>query len=109
MRYLDAHPERVTTLHDNARYFRSRLTEMGLAPLPGADADRADHPRGDGEGDSRQRDDARRRGLRDGFGYPVVPQGHARVRCQISAAHSKDDLDFALAAFKKVGAKLGLI
>jgi glycine C-acetyltransferase len=44
-----------------------------------------------------------------GFGYPVVPQGHARVRCQISAAHSRDDLDFALAAFKKVGAKLGLI
>ena len=44
-----------------------------------------------------------------GFGYPVVPQGHTRVRCQISAAHTKDDLDFALAAFKKVGAKLGLI
>jgi glycine C-acetyltransferase len=44
-----------------------------------------------------------------GFGFPVVPQGEARVRCQISAAHSKDDLDFALAAFKRVGAKLGLI
>ena len=44
-----------------------------------------------------------------GFGYPVVPQGHARVRCQISAAHTRDDLDFALAAFKKVGARLGLI
>jgi glycine C-acetyltransferase len=44
-----------------------------------------------------------------GFGHPVVPQGEARVRCQISAAHSKDDLDFALAAFKRVGAKLGLI
>jgi len=44
-----------------------------------------------------------------GFGHPVVPQGHARVRCQISAAHTKDDLDFALAAFKRVGAKLGLI
>jgi len=44
-----------------------------------------------------------------GFGFPVVPQGHARVRCQISAAHTRDDLEFALAAFKKVGAKLGLI
>jgi glycine C-acetyltransferase len=44
-----------------------------------------------------------------GFGYPVVPQGEARVRCQISAAHTRDDLDQALAAFRKVGEKLGLI
>jgi glycine C-acetyltransferase len=44
-----------------------------------------------------------------GFGFPVVPQGEARVRCQISAAHTRDDLDQALAAFKKVGEKLKLI
>ena len=44
-----------------------------------------------------------------GFGYPVVPQGQARVRCQISAAHTRDDLDQALAAFRKVGRKLRLI
>jgi len=44
-----------------------------------------------------------------GFGFPVVPQGQARVRCQVSAAHSRADLDEALAAFKKVGVKLGLI
>jgi glycine C-acetyltransferase len=44
-----------------------------------------------------------------GFGFPVVPQGQARVRCQISAAHSRDDLDEALRAFKKVGAKLGIV
>ena len=43
------------------------------------------------------------------FGFPVVPQGQARVRCQISAAHTRDDLDQALAAFKKVGTKLNLI
>ena len=41
-----------------------------------------------------------------GFGFPVVPQGEARVRCQISAAHTRDDLDEAVAAFKKVGRKL---
>ena len=44
-----------------------------------------------------------------GFGYPVVPQGQARVRCQISAAHTRDDLDQALAAFRKVGRQLQLI
>ena len=109
VRYLEAHPERVARLHDNARYFRSRLTEMGLKPLPGetpivpiilgetAKAIRASEMMLD-EGV-----------FVTGFGFPVVPQGHARVRCQISAAHSKDDLDFALAAFKKVGVRLGLI
>jgi glycine C-acetyltransferase len=44
-----------------------------------------------------------------GFGFPVVPQGQARVRCQISAAHTREHLDRALAAFKKVGQRLGLI
>jgi glycine C-acetyltransferase len=43
-----------------------------------------------------------------GFGFPVVPHGQARVRCQISASHSRDDLDRAVQAFKKVGAKLGI-
>jgi glycine C-acetyltransferase len=44
-----------------------------------------------------------------GFGYPVVPQGQARVRCQISSAHTRTDLDQVLAAFKKVGRQLRLI
>ena len=44
-----------------------------------------------------------------GFGYPVVPQGTARVRCQISAAHTRDHLDLALAAFKTIGRELNLI
>jgi glycine C-acetyltransferase len=44
-----------------------------------------------------------------GFGYPVVPQGQARIRCQISAAHTRDDLDFVLGAMKKAGIQLGLI
>jgi glycine C-acetyltransferase len=44
-----------------------------------------------------------------GFGYPVVPKGEARVRCQLSAAHTRADIDEAVAAFRKVGKKVGLL
>jgi glycine C-acetyltransferase len=44
-----------------------------------------------------------------GFGYPVVPQGEARVRCQVSAAHTRADLDQALVAFETAGRRLDLI
>ena len=43
-----------------------------------------------------------------GFCYPVVPMGKARIRTQVSAAHSKDDLDFAISCFKEVRAEMGL-
>jgi glycine C-acetyltransferase len=107
--YLEAHPERVTTLRENARYFRERLIELGFKPLAGetpiipvilgetADAIRmSDLLLGEGV-------------FVTGFGYPVVPQGEARVRCQISAAHTREDLDQALAAFQRVGRTLKLI
>jgi glycine C-acetyltransferase len=44
-----------------------------------------------------------------GFGFPVVPQGHARLRCQVSAAHSEKDLAFAVEAFRRVGKKFGVV
>jgi glycine C-acetyltransferase len=44
-----------------------------------------------------------------GFGFPVVPQGQARLRCQVSAAHARADLDEAVGAFKKVGKTFGVI
>jgi glycine C-acetyltransferase len=44
-----------------------------------------------------------------GFFYPVVAKGQARIRTQVSAAHSKEDLDKAIAAFVKVGKKLNVI
>ncbi len=44
-----------------------------------------------------------------GFYYPVVPQGQARIRVQISAAHEREHLDKCIAAFEKVGKELGVI
>jgi glycine C-acetyltransferase len=44
-----------------------------------------------------------------GFYYPVVPQGKARIRVQLSAAHTREQLDKAIAAFTKVGRELGTL
>ena len=109
VRAVEAHPELVTRLHQNASYFREQLLSLGFKPLPGetpivpvilGETAKAIH----------MSELLLAEGVFvTGFGYPVVPQGHARVRCQLSAAHTRDDLDFALRAFKKVGSTLGLI
>ena len=51
--------------------------------------------------------DAGRRHLCNGFYYPVVPKGQARIRVQLSAGHEREHLDKAIAAFIKVGKELG--
>ncbi|OGU32047.1 MAG: glycine C-acetyltransferase [Gemmatimonadetes bacterium RIFCSPLOWO2_12_FULL_68_9] len=109
VQYLGNHPELVTRLHQHARYFREQLIARGFKPLPGETPiipvilgetakaiQMSEMLLGEGV-------------FVTGFGYPVVPQGHARVRCQISAAHTRDDLDQVLRAFERVGKKLGLI
>jgi glycine C-acetyltransferase len=109
VRYLERHPALVTRLHDNARYFREQLTARGFKPLPG---ETPIIPVILGETAKAMQMSEMLLGegvFVTGFGYPVVPQGHARVRCQISAAHTRDDLDQVLLAFEKVGRKLGLI
>ena len=107
--YLEAHPERVTTLRANAAYFRERLLELGFKPLPG-ETPIIPVILGETAAAIKMSDLLlAERVFVTGFGYPVVPQGQARVRCQISAAHTRADLDEALAAFSKVGGQLGLI
>lgn len=106
---VEAQPQRVERLRENARYFREQIIEAGFKPIPG---ETPIVPIIVGETSAAiQMSDA----LLDegvfvtGFGYPVVPQGQARVRCQISAAHTRDDLDVAVRAFQKAGKKLKLI
>jgi glycine C-acetyltransferase len=106
---LEAHPERVRRLHENARYFREQLISLGFKPLPG-ETPIVPVILGETAKAIQMSDLLLEEGVFvTGFGYPVVPQGHARVRCQLSAAHTQDDLDFALRAFRKVGTRLGLI
>jgi glycine C-acetyltransferase len=107
--YLEAHPERVRTLRENARYFRDQLAAVGFKPLPG-ETPIVPVIVGETAFAIRLSDELLDEGVFvTGFGFPVVPQGQARVRCQLSAAHTKDHLDRALAAFQKVGRRLGLI
>src|SRR5512138_1470685 len=96
-------------LRENARHFRAELTKLGFQLVPG------DHPIIPvmlGDAKIAQEFAAR---LMDegvyaiGFFFPVVPRGQARIRTQMSAAHAKDDLDLAVAAFAKVGRALGVI
>ncbi|HXH63077.1 MAG TPA: glycine C-acetyltransferase [Gemmatimonadales bacterium] len=109
VRHAEAHPELVRRLHENARYFRDQLLAIGLKPLPG-ETPIVPVILGETAKAIQMSDLLLDEGVFvTGFGYPVVPQGHARVRCQLSAAHTRADLDFALAAFKKVGKQLGLI
>ena len=107
--YLEAHPERVATLRINARYFRERLIELGFAPLPG-ETPIIPVILGETAAAIRMSELLLAEGVFvTGFGFPVVPQGQARVRCQISAGHTREDLDQALDAFRKVGRELRLI
>jgi len=109
VRHVERHPQLVTKLHENARFFREQLIALGFKPLPG-ETPIVPVILGETAKAIEMSELLLAEGVFvTGFGYPIVPQGHARVRCQLSAAHTRADLDFALRAFKKVGSKLGLI
>jgi glycine C-acetyltransferase len=95
-------------LEANTRYFRSEMTAAGFNIVPG------EHPivpimLGDAALATRFADAMLERGVYViGFSYPVVPQGKARIRTQISAAHSQQDLETAVKAFIAVKRELGI-
>ncbi|PWB71542.1 MAG: glycine C-acetyltransferase [Holophagae bacterium] len=96
-------------LMDNTRYFRSRLAALGFDLLQGETAI-VPVMLYDAKLASTFADEMLGEGIYViGFSYPVVPVGQARIRVQISAAHEREHLDRAIAAFATVGARLGVI
>lgn len=96
-------------LFDNAKRFRKGMTEAGFDLLPG------EHPiipvmLGDAALSQKMANRLMEEGVYViGFFYPVVPKGKARIRTQMSAAHTPKQIDRAIAAFTKVGKELGVI
>ena len=95
-------------LEANARFFRQGMAQMGWSILPG------EHPiipimLGEAPLAGRVAEAMLEKGVYViAFSYPVVPQGKARIRVQISAAHSREDLEFALAKFAEVKGEIGI-
>ena len=96
-------------LKENTEFFRARMTGLGFRIRPGT------HPivpvmLGDAALATRMADALLGKGIYVvGFSYPVVPKGEARIRVQLSAAHSRADLERAVDAFAEVGRQLGVI
>ncbi|BAD40857.1 glycine C-acetyltransferase [Symbiobacterium thermophilum] len=106
---MEQEPERIDRLWENTRYFKERLTELGF------DTGKSETPItpvivGDEVKAMQLSDRLLEEGVfAQGIAFPTVPRGKARVRTIVTAAHTKEDLDEALAAFAKVGRELGLI
>lgn len=106
---LETSGDLIKRVHENGRYFRTKMEALGFKLQPG------EHPIVPVmlyDAPLAQQFAAK---LLDegiyviGFFFPVVPKGQARIRTQMSAAHTKEDLDLAVAAFAKVGRELGVI
>jgi len=96
-------------LRENAAFFRAQLTALGFRLIPG------EHPiipiiLGDASLATKMAERLLEEGIYVvGFSYPVVPEGQARIRVQMSAAHTHEQLERASAAFATVGRELGVI
>jgi glycine C-acetyltransferase len=106
---LEASGELRAKVKDNAAYFRARMQKAGFT-LAGADHAIIPVMLGDAKLATAMADRLLKEGIYViGFSYPVVPQGQARIRTQMSAAHERAHLDRAVEAFIKVGRELGVV
>jgi glycine C-acetyltransferase len=107
--FIERHPDRVRTLRQNATWFRAAIKEAGFHPLEG-DTPIVPIIIGETADAIKMSEMLLDEGIFvTGFGFPVVPHGTARLRCQISAAHTREDLERAVAAIRKVGLKTGVL
>ncbi|HEY0880869.1 MAG TPA: glycine C-acetyltransferase, partial [Archangium sp.] len=106
---LEQGDEKRKKLKANAAHFRAEMTKLGFT-LSGADHPIIPVMLGDAKLAGQFAEEMLKEGIYViGFSFPVVPQGKARIRTQMSAAHDTADLDRAIAAFARVGKKLGVI
>lgn len=106
---LESNTALIKKVHENSIYFRQGMEKLGFQLTPG---DHAIIPvmLGDAKLASDMADAMLKEGVYVvGFSYPVVPQGKARIRTQMSAGHDKQHLDKAIAAFANVGRQFGII
>ena len=106
---LEDGAELRSRLQDNSQYFRTEMTKLGFT-LAGKDHAIIPVMLYDAPLAKRFAERMLEEGIYVvGFSFPVVPQGQARIRTQMSAAHSREQIDQAIAAFAKVGKELGVI
>jgi glycine C-acetyltransferase len=106
---IDSRPELRKRLFENAEFFRKEMTELGFT-LAGAGHPIIPVMLGDAELAQNFAAQMLKEGIYViGFSFPVVPEGQARIRTQMSASHSMENVESAIQAFKKIGLKLGII
>jgi glycine C-acetyltransferase len=106
---LSERRELLTKLRENSAHFREKMTDLGFK-LAGADHAIIPVMLGDAKLASEMAERLLKEGIFViGFSFPVVPKGEARIRTQMSAAHSREQLDHAINAFAKIGRELSII